>query len=228
MAGEPWPQRPAVAEARRVCGLGVGDHVAADSGRHRDPVLPSGSCNGSRTWRSLARASLDDVLAHWSGLGYYSRARNLHRAACILSEHHGGRFPRTVSDVMALPGIGRSTAAAIMVFGFGERHAILDGNVKRVLARVRAIEGYPGSKPVADRLWEAAERLLPRKGRRSVHAGLDGPRRDGLHAFQSALRRLPRHPALRRVRARTRRRASAAASAEGAASQAVRHDDHRT
>ena len=121
---------------------------------------------------SLARASLDDVLAHWSGLGYYSRARNLHRAACVLSEHHGGRFPRTVSEVMALPGIGRSTAAAIMVFGFGERHAILDGNVKRVLARVRAIEGYPGLKPVADRLWEAAERLLPRKGVEAYTQGL--------------------------------------------------------
>jgi A/G-specific adenine glycosylase len=110
---------------------------------------------------ALARAPLDEVLRHWSGLGYYSRARNLHRAARTLSDHHAGRFPRVVSEVMALPGIGRSTAAAIMVFGFGERHAILDGNVKRVLARVRAIDGYPGSKRVADALWEAAGQLLP-------------------------------------------------------------------
>jgi A/G-specific adenine glycosylase len=111
--------------------------------------------------RALARAALDDVLAHWSGLGYYSRARNLHRAACIVSERYGGRFPSALPEVMALPGIGRSTASAIAVFGFGERHAILDGNVKRVLARVCAIEGFPGSKRVADLLWEAAERLLP-------------------------------------------------------------------
>jgi A/G-specific adenine glycosylase len=110
---------------------------------------------------ALAHAPLDEVLAHWSGLGYYSRARNLHGAASILSAHHGGDFPRAISDVMALPGVGRSTAAAIMVFGFGERHAILDGNVKRVLARVCAIEGYPGAKRVADRLWEQAERFLP-------------------------------------------------------------------
>jgi A/G-specific adenine glycosylase len=110
---------------------------------------------------SLAGSALDDVLAHWSGLGYYSRARNLHRAACVMCERHAGRFPATFHEAMALPGIGRSTAAAIMVFGFGERHAILDGNVKRVLARVCAIEGYPGQKTVADRLWEAAERFLP-------------------------------------------------------------------
>jgi A/G-specific adenine glycosylase len=110
---------------------------------------------------ALAHASLDDVLEHWSGLGYYSRARNLHEAARILSERYGGYFPRSVSEVQALPGIGRSTASAVMVLGMGERHAILDGNVKRVLARVCAIEGFPGAKPVADRLWQAAERLLP-------------------------------------------------------------------
>jgi A/G-specific adenine glycosylase len=121
---------------------------------------------------TLAHAPLDEVLAHWSGLGYYSRARNLHLAASIVSEHHGDRFPRAAADVMALPGIGRSTAAAIMVFGFGERHAILDGNVKRVLARVCAIEGYPGSKKVADRLWEQAERFLPQRDVEAYTQGL--------------------------------------------------------
>jgi A/G-specific adenine glycosylase len=110
---------------------------------------------------ALARASLDEVLEHWSGLGYYSRARNLHEAARVVSERHGGRFPQVVAEVQALPGIGRSTAAAIMVLGMRGRYAILDGNVKRVLSRVCAIEGYPGSKAVADRLWAAAERLLP-------------------------------------------------------------------
>jgi A/G-specific adenine glycosylase len=109
----------------------------------------------------LAASMLDDVLAHWSGLGYYSRARNLHRAAQLVCERHGGRFPERLEDVAALPGIGRSTAAAIVVFAHDGCHAILDGNVKRVLARVCGIPGYPGEKRVSDALWRAAEALLP-------------------------------------------------------------------
>ncbi len=111
--------------------------------------------------RTLAAAALDEVLTHWSGLGYYSRARNLHRAAQAIVNDHGGRFPRDVEAVLALPGIGRSTAAAICVFAFRQRHAILDGNVKRVLARHFGIAGYPGDKRVADALWRKAARLLP-------------------------------------------------------------------
>jgi A/G-specific adenine glycosylase len=111
--------------------------------------------------QTLARASLDDVLAHWSGLGYYSRARNLHRAAAVLCQMHGGAFPRCVETAASLPGVGRSTAAAIVVFAYGGRHAILDGNVKRVLSRMFGIAGYPGDKRVAVSLWSAAERLLP-------------------------------------------------------------------
>ncbi len=84
---------------------------------------------------ALANAHEDEVLALWSGLGYYSRARNLHEAARILVEHHGGQFPTTPEAIAQLPGIGRSTAAAIAAFAFGRRCAILDGNVKRVLAR---------------------------------------------------------------------------------------------
>ncbi|MGZ5123023.1 MAG: A/G-specific adenine glycosylase [Burkholderiales bacterium] len=110
---------------------------------------------------ALAAAPLDDVLVHWSGLGYYSRARNLHRAGQVMRDEHGCRMPDSVEAVAALPGIGRSTAAAIVVFAYGGRHAILDGNVKRVLARACGITGYPGDKPVADALWRAAERLLP-------------------------------------------------------------------
>lgn len=110
----------------------------------------------------LARAPLDDVLKHWSGLGYYSRARNLHGAARAICAQHGGRFPASLEDVVSLPGIGRSTAAAITVFAYGARQPILDGNVKRVLARVCGIAGYPGDKRVADELWRAAERALPR------------------------------------------------------------------
>jgi len=120
----------------------------------------------------LARAPADDVLALWSGLGYYSRARNLRRAAQNIVTEHGGKFPQTMDAVMALPGIGRSTAAAIRVFAFGKRGAILDGNVKRVLARVRGIAGYPGESAVAAQLWSQAELLLPNTGLRAYTQGL--------------------------------------------------------
>ncbi|HNA28682.1 MAG TPA: A/G-specific adenine glycosylase [Thiobacillaceae bacterium] len=110
---------------------------------------------------SLAGASQDEVLALWSGLGYYSRARNLHAAAQRVAREHGGRIPANVEDLRALPGIGRSTAAAIASLAFGQRQAILDGNVKRVLARVFGIEGWSGDKSVENRLWALAESLLP-------------------------------------------------------------------
>jgi A/G-specific adenine glycosylase len=110
---------------------------------------------------TLANADDADVLAHWSGLGYYARARNLHRAAQIVRDEHGGKFPRDFDAIQALPGIGRSTAAAISAFAFDERRAILDGNVKRVLARCFGIEGFPGEKAVENRLWALAEDILP-------------------------------------------------------------------
>lgn len=121
---------------------------------------------------ALAVADEDAVLALWSGLGYYSRARNLHRAARQVVEVHGGSFPGTQDALMALPGVGRSTAAAILVFAFGGRAAILDGNVKRVLARLCAIDGYSGEAAVAARLWQAAEALLPEQGLRAYTQGL--------------------------------------------------------
>ncbi len=121
---------------------------------------------------ALAAAPLDEVLRLWSGLGYYSRARNLYGAAQEIVSAHGGRFPGKLEAVAALPGIGRSTAAAICVFAYGARHAILDGNVKRVLARFRGIRGYPGEKKVADALWREAERLLPRRGIEAYTQGL--------------------------------------------------------
>src|SRR5690606_25546428 len=98
--------------------------------------------------RSLAAASVDEVLHLWSGLGYYARARNLHRAARQIVERHGGEFPRTLEAVMELPGIGRSTAGAILSLARGQRHAILDGNVKRVMARHVGVAGFPGLPPV--------------------------------------------------------------------------------
>ena len=110
---------------------------------------------------ALAAAPIDDVLAHWSGLGYYRRARHLHEAAKIIVRDHRGAFPRDIAAIAALPGIGRSTAAAIAAFAFGTRAAILDGNVKRVLARHRGIEGYPGTPEVERALWSAAEDELP-------------------------------------------------------------------
>jgi A/G-specific adenine glycosylase len=110
---------------------------------------------------ALAAAHEDNVLEHWSGLGYYSRARNLHAAAQRIMEQHGGQFPQQVEQIEELPGIGRSTAAAIASFAFGQRHAILDGNVKRVLARVFGIEGWPSQPAVEKRMWTLAEKLLP-------------------------------------------------------------------
>ena len=110
---------------------------------------------------SLADAPVDDVLHHWSGLGYYARARNLHRAAGIVRDEHGGAFPTAFDDVTALPGIGRSTAGAILSLAAGQRHAILDGNVKRVLARHHAVDGWPGRTAVQNALWAVAEERTP-------------------------------------------------------------------
>ena len=109
----------------------------------------------------LADAAIDDVLHHWSGLGYYARARNLHRAATIIRDEYQGRFPRDSDAVMDLPGIGRSTAGAILALSFGQRHAILDGNVKRVLARHAAVDGWPGKTSVSSALWDLAEDRTP-------------------------------------------------------------------
>ena len=106
---------------------------------------------------ALANAELDAVLHHWSGLGYYARARNLHSAARVVRDEHGGEFPDDFDAVASLPGIGRSTAGAILSLACGQRHAILDGNVKRVLSRHRAIAGWPGKTPVQKALWDVAE-----------------------------------------------------------------------
>lgn len=110
---------------------------------------------------TLSAAGLDDVLQLWTGLGYYARARNLHRAAGIIMRDHGGRMPLEAKALEALPGIGRSTAAAIVAQATGARAAILDGNVKRVLARVHAVAGYPGEARVLARLWDFAEEHTP-------------------------------------------------------------------
>ena len=110
---------------------------------------------------SLAIASEDHVLQHWSGLGYYARARNLHRAAQIICDQHRGEFPSDLAAVEALPGIGKSTAGAILALAFNQRQPILDGNVKRVLARYNAVEGWPGQANVEKQLWNLAEQFTP-------------------------------------------------------------------
>lgn len=110
---------------------------------------------------SLANAPIDQVLRLWSGLGYYARARNLYKAACEIRDAHGGEFPQAFEDIVALPGVGRSTAGAIVALSRGERRAILDGNAKRVLARYHAIEGWPGSSSVERALWQVAEAHTP-------------------------------------------------------------------
>ncbi|MFT3761755.1 MAG: A/G-specific adenine glycosylase [Pseudoxanthomonas sp.] len=110
---------------------------------------------------ALARASTDEVMAHWAGLGYYARARNLHQAAKHCVERHDGDLPRDFDALLALPGIGRSTAGAILAQAWGERFPILDGNVKRVLTRYHGIAGHPGLPAIEKRLWSLAESHLP-------------------------------------------------------------------
>lgn len=113
------------------------------------------------TLADLAAAPVDAVMPLWSGLGYYARARNLHKCAQTVVARHGGEFPRDANRIAELPGIGRSTANAIASFCFGAQTPILDGNVKRVFARCFGIDGFPGSVPVEREMWALAERLMP-------------------------------------------------------------------
>ncbi len=110
---------------------------------------------------ALAAAPLDEVLHHWSGLGYYARARNLHRAAQLIRDTRGGAVPEDHAALVALPGIGRSTAGAILALANDQRHLILDGNVKRVLARWAGIGGFPGEARVAAQFWALSENVTP-------------------------------------------------------------------
>ena len=116
------------------------------------------------TVTDLAHAPLDEVLHLWTGLGYYARARNLHKAAQQVVTLHGGSFPQTFDEVAALPGVGRSTAGAILSLSLGQHFPILDGNVKRVLARCYAVSGWPGKKEVEKKLWELSEQVTPAQG----------------------------------------------------------------
>lgn len=112
---------------------------------------------------TLANASTDEVLHHWSGLGYYARARNLHLAAQRIRDEHSGVFPDKFDDVIELPGIGQSTAGAILSLARGQRHPILDGNAKRVIARFHAVGGWPGTSVTSKKLWALADEHTPQR-----------------------------------------------------------------
>ena len=128
----------------------------------------------------LAQAPIDEVLHRWSGLGYYARARNLHKTAQLIVEQ--GRFPDTLDELVALPGIGLSTAGAILSIAFKKSHPILDGNVKRVLARFKAVSGWPGNSQVNKQLWGYKRPSDTLGSCRRLHPGDDGLGRDNLYA----------------------------------------------
>lgn len=115
------------------------------------------------TVTDLATADLDEILTLWAGLGYYARARNLHKCAQMISAELNGKFPQTIEELIKLPGVGLSTAGAMMSIAFKTPAPILDGNVKRILARQFCIPGYPGNAKTAKQFWQASESLLPKK-----------------------------------------------------------------
>jgi A/G-specific adenine glycosylase len=115
------------------------------------------------TLSSLAHTELDEVLSFWSGLGYYARGRHLHRCAQIIAKEYAGSFPQDLKQLQKLPGIGRSTAGAILSLGFNQPAPILDGNVKRVLTRLHGISGWPGSSAIKQKLWFLAEYYTPKQ-----------------------------------------------------------------
>lgn len=122
--------------------------------------------------KALADASIDQVLQHWQGLGYYARARNLHKAAQVIRERHKGRFPKKFEAVAALPGIGRSTAGAILSFAYGQHWPILDGNVKRVLARCFRVPGWYGQSDTMKQLWYLADAVTPAENTAVFNQGM--------------------------------------------------------
>ena len=140
---------------------------------------------------SLASASEDQVLTLWSGLGYYSRARNLLRAAQLVVDIHDGIIPSTFEALMSLPGIGRSTAGAILALAFQKKYPILDGNVKRVLARVFCVEGPANSSASQSDTVEPCRKTTTRYRRRYIHSGTHGSWRYGMYSSQSHLRNVP-------------------------------------
>ncbi len=147
----------------------------------------------------LANAPLDEVLHLWTGLGYYARARNLHKAAQQVATLHGGEFPRTFDEVAALPGVGRSTAGAILSLSLGQHYPILDGNVKRVLARCYAVSGWPGKKRWKNGCGTSAKRS-PRQRASALQPGDDGSRGNGLYPLEAEVRAVSAEQRLRGLR----------------------------
>ncbi len=171
---------------------------------------------------ALASAPLDEVLHLWTGLGYYARARNLQACAKVLAAQHGGVFPNRIEEVMALPGIGRSTAGAILALSRGIRHPILDGNAKRVLARVFGWRATPASKPALDGLVEPSRRLHTPLASRGLHTGHHGSGCDRVHSRSTGMRGVSHEYGLRR---RARRPTAGIAGQKGAALAPVARGD---
>ena len=166
------------------------------------------------TLTALAEEPIDEVLAAWSGLGYYHRARNLHRGAQHVAERHAGHFPQTLEAALAVPGVGLYTASAVLSIAYGLPLPVVDGNVRRVLSRLLALRGPAYRKDGA--YYNRAEELLDADAPGRLEPGADGARRDGLPAAQARLSRLPAAPALRGARARPGRRAARDPRAAGA------------
>ncbi len=140
--------------------MAIGNYAAANPSDYCDSILSKISGEISHRFRTGARAARE-VLHLWTGLGYYARARNLHKAAKTVASQYNGEFPTSLEEMNALPGVGRSTAAAVLSSVYKKPHAILDGNVKRTLARAFAIDGWPGKKTVENQLWEIADTHTP-------------------------------------------------------------------
>ena len=160
------------------------------------------------TLAALARAREADVLAAWSGLGYYRRARSLHAAAREVVREHGGRVPDEPAAFARLPGVGRYTAGAVLSIAYGRPLPALDGNAARVLSRLEALPASVRDPAGARRLWERAAALVPRAAARRLEPGADGAGRHRLHAARAALRGLPGASPLPGARSRARGRTS--------------------
>ena len=203
LARTPRPPRSALAaRAHALSRVGVGDHAAADPGGHRHRLLPALHAALSRYCSRWPAAPLDEVLHLWSGLGYYSRARNLQRARSVIVSEHGGELPAEARAAGALPGIGRSTAAAIVALAIGRRARPSWMATSSVCWRATSpSRARPATASDARQLWGRAEQCTPQSRCRGLYPGDHGFRCDAVHAPRSAVHAMP---AARGLRRRTR------------------------
>ncbi len=221
------PSRVALArragrKARPLCGVAVGNHAATDHGRGRGAIITANSWRAGPSVTALAAAPAEEVMQAWAGLGYYSRARNLHACAQKIVALHGGRFPSSEAELRALPGIGPYTAAAVAAIAFGRRAIVIDGNIERVaLAAAGAGDAAACGQKVA--IAALVGDIDAAKTRRRFRPGRYGPWRDPLHAAQSRLRCVPAcKPIARRTPGKSRSPIRASRSKNRARSGAAR------